>query len=340
MKETLAKISERTGFSIATISRVLNGKADKYRISKKTAEIILNDAYRSSYLLPHIAQNLRKPMNNSIGLLLPSISNPYFSEMASHIVIEAKKRNCVTVVIDTMENENFFFEGIRELMDRNVDGIIAVPCGTDSRILDKIYENGLPTVLVDRYYEKSNIPYVTCNNYKGGLMATKHLISNGHKNIVCIQGEPDSMPNKDRVMGYITAMEEAGLKEFISIVGNEFSVRNGYLETRLLLGSDNTPTAIFALSNTITLGAIKAIKEASLKIPEDISMISFDNYRYMDFMEPPITRISQPVEDMASFAVKILFEQISNHSTNANNLKFAPSLISAESVKNPRSSIL
>ena len=127
-------------------------------------------------------------------------------------------------------------------------------------------------------------------------------------------------------------MTEEGYEEHIRIVGNEFSIQNGYLETKLLLESANPPTAIFTLSNTITLGALKAIREASLKIPEDISLLSFDNYSYMDYMEPPITRISQPTEDMGKLATKILFDRIDSVPNNTSQLKLSPSLIAKESV--------
>jgi LacI family transcriptional regulator len=127
-------------------------------------------------------------------------------------------------------------------------------------------------------------------------------------------------------------MMEEGYEEHIRIVGNEFSIQNGYLETKLLLESANPPTAIFTLSNTITLGALKAIREASLRIPEDISLLSFDNYSYMDYMEPPITRISQPTEDMGKLATKILFDRIDSVPNNTSQLKLSPSLIAKESV--------
>ena len=128
-------------------------------------------------------------------------------------------------------------------------------------------------------------------------------------------------------------MKEDGFEEHIRIVGNEFSIQNGYLETKLLIESDNRPTAIFTLSNTITLGALKAIREAGLKIPEDISIISFDNYTYMDFLEPPVTRIGQPTEDMAKLATKILFDRIKSVPNNTSQLKLSPSLIAGESIK-------
>ena len=163
-------------------------------------------------------------------------------------------------------------------------------------------------------------------------MATRHLIDMGHKRIACIQGTISSNPSKERVRGYREAMIEEGFEQHIRIVGNDFSIQNGYLETKLLLESENPPTALFTLSNTITLGALKAIREASLRIPQDISLISFDNYTYMDYMEPPITRIGQPVEDMGKLATKILFDKIESMPNNTSQLKLSPSLIIGESI--------
>ena len=195
-----------------------------------------------------------------------------------------------------------------------------------------VQEGHLPVVLIDRYYDDTHLSFVTTNNHKGGLMATRHLIGMGHRRIACIQGTITSNPSKERVRGYRDAMIEEGYESDICIVGNEFSIQNGYLETKLLLESDNPPTAIFTLSNTITLGALKAIREASLKIPKDISLLSFDNYSYMDYMEPPITRISQPTEDMGKLATKILFDRIDSVPNNTSQLKLSPSLIAKESV--------
>jgi LacI family transcriptional regulator len=265
--------------------------------------------------------------------LLPSLANPYFADVASVIISEVHRRNYTTIVIDTMENAKNFNDSASVLLSRRVDGIIAVPCGTDSTLIESINDNYLPVVLIDRYYDDTHLSFVTTNNHKGGLMATRHLIGMGHRRIACIQGTVTSNPSKERVRGYRDAMIEEGFEEDIRIVGNEFSIQNGYLETKLLLESDNPPTAIFTLSNTITLGALKAIREASLKIPEDISLISFDNYSYMDFMEPPITRISQPTEDMGKLATKILFDRIDSVPNNTSQLKLSPSLIAKESVR-------
>ena len=330
MKETLSSMAERLGCSATTISRVLSGKAEKYRISEATVKAVLREARRCNYTPSATAQILRTKKSNTIGLLLPSVSNPYFADMASVIISELSDSNFTTIVVDTMESEQKLNESARSLISRQVDGLIAVPCGENGEEMEML-SGHTPLVLIDRYYENTSLPFVTTNNYQGGLDATKHLLSRGHSRITCIQGVQSSMPNKERVRGYCRAMEEAGLAENINIVGNEFSVQNGYLEAKLLMSREIRPTAIFALSNTIMLGALKAIREAGLSIPQDVALISFDNNLYMDYMTPSITRISQPVEDMSKLAVKILLDKLNGESNCNSQLRLSPMMVAGES---------
>ena len=323
-------MAERLGCSATTISRVLSGKAEKYRISEATVKAVLREARRCNYTPSATAQILRTKKSNTIGLLLPSVSNPYFADMASVIISELSDSNFTTIVVDTMESEQKLNESARSLISRQVDGLIAVPCGENGEEMEMLSSH-TPLVLIDRYYENTSLPFVTTNNYQGGLDATKHLLSRGHSRITCIQGVQSSMPNKERVRGYCRAMEEAGLAENINIVGNEFSVQNGYLEAKLLMSREIRPTAIFALSNTIMLGALKAIREAGLSIPQDVALISFDNNLYMDYMTPSITRISQPVEDMSKLAVKILLDKLNGESNCNSQLRLSPMMVAGES---------
>ena len=323
-------MAERLGYSATTISRVLSGKAEKYRISPDTVNAVLREARRCNYSPSVAAQSLRTRRSNTIGLLLPSVANPYFADMASVIITEPNSAGYTTIVVDTMESEQRLSESARSLISRQVDGILAVPCGEKGMDLEMLSAQ-IPVVLIDRYYEDTSLPYVTTNNYQGGLDATRHLLSRGHTRISCIQGVQSSMPNKERVRGYVKAMEDEGLAQDIDIIGNEFSVQNGYLETKLLMSRAQRPTAIFALSNTIMLGALKAIREAGLRIPEDVALISFDNNLYMDYMTPSITRISQPVEDMAKLAVKILLDKIKGASNCGSQLRLSPIMVAGES---------
>lgn len=333
-KETLTTIANRLGVSVTTVSRVLNGNSEKFRISHSTEERIKAEAERCHYMPSIAAQSLRTNRTRTIGLVLPSVANPYFADIASVIISESHKRGKTTIVIDSMENERYQDESIRSLVARKVDGMIVAPCGESRTLLERIDDEHIPVVLVDRYFRDTNLSFVTTNNYQGGLDATKLLLENGHKDIACIQGITSSIPNEMRVKGYMDAMKEAGLDERMVVVGNEFSVQNGYVETKLLLNRSPRPTAIFALSNTIVLGTIKAVRESGLRIPEDISVISFDNNLYLDYMLPPVTRISQPVEDMAMLATKILFEKMAEDwpAGSSTHLALAPSLVAGSSV--------
>ena len=150
-KETLSSISARTGFSITTVSRVLSGNALKYRISPKTAAVVLAEAKRCEYVPSALAQSLRTKKSKMIGLLLPSVSNPFFADMASVIIAELDKFGYMTIVVDTMESEVRMVDNARALIHRNVDGIIAVPCGDSPVALERI-EKDVPAVLVAGWY--------------------------------------------------------------------------------------------------------------------------------------------------------------------------------------------
>lgn len=332
MKPTLETIAQRTGFSTSTVSRVLTGKTQSSRISESTAESIRNAASELGYTPNLLAQNLRNGKTETIGLVVPDMSNPYFAEISSTVVAEAKRFGYTTIVTDTMENESSQKDSICALVSRKVDGMIIVPCGTDSSYLEDINRRIAPIILIDRYYEKSVLPYVATNNYQGGFDGTGILLRNGHRKIVCIQGNPDSTPNRRRIEGYRAAMKKAGLEEEIRIVGNEFTVQNGYIETKLLLNSADKPTAIFALSNTIGLGTIRAIREAGLHIPEDISLVSFDNNIYLDFLVPAITRIGQRVEEMGKMAVKLLDESVRGKRMLTSQIELSTEVILRDSV--------
>ncbi|MBQ0077173.1 MAG: LacI family DNA-binding transcriptional regulator [Bacteroidales bacterium] len=324
-------MAKRTGYSVTTVSRVISGNAASHRIPENTAKAIMDEVKRCNYTPSAIAKSLRTSKSGTIGLILPSVANPYFAEIAGAVIAEAKAKGYFTIVLDTMEQKKNMEECARILYGRQVEGMIVIPSGDDPSLLERL-DSHLPIVLMDRSYDYSTLSYVTTNNYEGGLMGTRLLIKSGHTRIACIQGEKE-MPVSERVKGYRDAMREAGLEENISISGNEFSAHCGYLETALLLSSEDRPTAIFALSSTILLGAMKAIKEHQLMIPDDIALLSFDDNLYMDYTTPVITRIRQPLEDMAKLAVKILFGRIENTLTASSQLRLSPSLITGESHK-------
>jgi Transcriptional regulators len=336
--ETINTISKRTGYSVSTVSRALSGQAEKYRISKKAVEIICQEAKRCNYVPSLLAKSLRMSKTNTIGLLVPNLDNPYFANMSTTIIVEAKAHGFSIVLVNSMEEEKNEKESLNLLCSRKVDGIIAVPSGHNAKVFEDVIEKGIPVVLIDRYFENSNMQYVTSNNYLGAVEATKYLVENGHKRIVCIQGPSFLMPVKERVRGFWDIVSDSGINDCAKVVGGEFSIQSGYVETKLVINSSDRPTAIFVLSNTILLGAIKAIRESGLTIPEDISIISFDDNKYLDFLDPAITRVAQSVEEIGILSVKLIMQNINNKEGTSSNIQIQvpPTLIVCNSVKSIR----
>ncbi len=332
-KPNIVDIAEITGFSITTVSRVLNGKGEKYRISKATQEKIKSVAEEMDYVPNEFARNLRIGKSKTIALIVPSLKNPFFSEIASVVNTEVRKYGYITLIGDSddqIENEK---TELSYLTSRSLDGMIVVPCGEEWGHLVKVQESGLPLICIDRYFEDYSLSYVSSDNYEGAYSATKYLIEQGHTDIACIQGVRHSMPNIQRVKGFTDAMKDAKIDAY-TVTGDAFSEQNGYLETKLLLSRGKRPSAIFAFSNMIAMGCLKAIKEENVRIPETISLITFDDNPYLNYIDPPLTCISQPVEDICKIAVKILFSHILDDDKTPKHVLLKCTLKVKESVKN------
>ena len=220
-------------------------------------------------------------------------------------VTEEVKRCNYTPSLLAKEDERNEQDGLSALLARRVDGIIAAPCGNDAALFASVQEGGMPLVLIDRYLPDAGmLSYVTTDNYRGAVMAAEYLLENGHRRIACIQGTPHSMPVRDRVRGFGDTLRAHGLGDRIVVTGEDFSVQNGYLETKLALAQAERPTAIFALSNLILLGVVKAVHESGLRIPDDISVVSFDDNMLFNYLDPAITCIGQPTDEIGTLAVK------------------------------------
>ena len=332
-KSNISDIAIKTGLSISTVSRVLNGKAEQFRIGKKSQQKIHEVAKELNYVPNQFAANFRTGKSNTIALIVPSLNNPFFADLTSSINAEIRKYGYTTMIGDSDENIEIEKMELQQMIAMNVDGLIIAPCNDQPNQIKQLADQGLPVVCIDRYFENLEIPFVSTDNYDGAYHATKHLIENGHSIITCIQGVQHSTPNKLRVKGFKDAMEESGLDQYL-VIGDNFSLQNGYLETRLLLHQKKMPTAIFALSNTIALGCMKALKEMNIRIPEDVSLITFDDHPYLEYLETPLSCVAQPVNDISKIAIKFLFSQINQEESNKlRQILLKPQLILKNSVK-------
>ncbi len=331
-KVSITDIAKKTGLSTTTVSRVLSGKAEQYRIAKKSQMAIKLAAKEMNYIPNHFASNLRTGKSNTIALIVPSLNNPFFANIASEINSEIRKYGYITIISDSDENSEIEKMELEQLRARNIEGLIIAPCGNQWKHIKNLYDQGLPVICIDRYFEDLDLPYVSTDNFDGAYHATQILINNGHTEIACIQGVQESTPNRLRVKGFVDALDESGIKDFC-VVGDDFTVQNGYLETKLLLQQKDKPTAIFALSNTIAMGCMRALKEEKKKIPGDISLITFDEHPYLDFLSTPLSCVAQPVSDISKIAAKFLFAMLNNKEIKVSQVLLKPEIIIKESIK-------
>ena len=331
-KVNITDIAKKTGLSTTTVSRVLSGKAKQYRIGRKSQQKVEEAAKEMHYIPNHFAANLRTGKSNTVALIVPSLANPFFASIASEINAEIRRYGYITIISDSDEDSEIEKTVLKQLRARNIEGLIIAPCGNQWGHIKDLYDQGLPVICIDRYFENLDLPYVSTDNYDGAYRATQFLIKNGHSDIACIQGVQESTPNRLRVKGFVDALEESGIKDYC-VVGDDFTVQNGYLETKLLLRQKKYPTAIFALSNTIAMGCMRALKEENVKIPNDVSLITFDEHPYLDYLSTPLSCVAQPVNDISKIATKFLFSILNDKEIGIKQVLLKPEIKIKESIK-------
>lgn len=334
---TIKTIAKHVNFSLTTVSRVLNGTSEKYRISKATQEIVLKEANKLGYIPNMAAKTLRSNRSRTIGLMVPSLSNPFFSKIASTVSKMLHAQDYVVLMSDCDNNESDEKKMLQTLQAQNLLGLIAIPLG-EIKNYEGLSASALPIVFVDRFFVDFDYFAVSTNHYKSASALVQYLVDHGHQRIACIQGDNKVISNTYRVQGYTDALAKNNLSyHYLGGVG--FTEEEGYLETKALLKSKPLPSAILALSDTILLGVLKALKEANMRIPDDISVVSFDNSNYLDYLQTPITSVAQPITQIAQLAVTLLLEQLSEdfHTSEVQNNKVLlldSELILRTSVKN------
>lgn len=308
---TIYDLAEKTGFSITTVSRALNNNKG---VSEKTRKLIIEEAANMGYYPNSIARSLTMKKSFTIGVIFTEdvvlgMNHPFFS-----VVIEGFKHRAERFGYDLIFQTRYIGKEKKSYVDhayyRGVDGVIVVCFDyTDPEVL-KLIESPIPSVILDMYTDKANVLY--SNNVYGCELAIEHLHSLGHTEIAHIADDSGSFAGKERIKGCKLAADKFGVSITDSFGdGDEpFSIERGYSAMEKLLAQDNVPTAVFASSDTMALGAIKAIRDAGLSVPKDISMVGFDDIELAQHITPALTTIRQNKELMGRRAADILINQM------------------------------
>ncbi|NWF90074.1 MAG: LacI family DNA-binding transcriptional regulator [Ignavibacteriaceae bacterium] len=335
MPYTLKDIAEKTGVSVSTVSRVLHDNSQKYKISEDTQAKVKAVAKSFGYRVNALARGLRTQKTNEIGVIVPDISNPFFSAVIKSVAGELRKKNYNFIVYDSDEDISIERSAIKSLLEKHVDGLVIASVGQDFSHIQKIREANIPFVMVDRCFDDFDADSVSVDNVKGALLAVNHLIKSGHRRIAFIQGLPGTYANETRLEGYKSALTSAGISiDENLIVGDDFRSLNGYLETKLLLKLSNPPTAIFTAGDLIALGALEACRENNISIPDDLSLITFDDPVFTTYLSPPLSAVEQPISKIAEMAIAMLYRRMKNPNDERRKVLLEPKLNVRGSVAN------
>jgi LacI family transcriptional regulator len=305
-KANIQEVAKLAGVSPSTVSRALSGYPG---ISEKTRQKIIEVARKLNYKPNYRGQILTTKSTRNIGLLITDITNPFFPELVRGAEENASEFGYTILLGNTAESEeketnylDFFSRG-------PVDGVIISASRISNEHIINLAEDGLPIVVINRILEHPKISYVSTDMEKGGYLATMHLIELGHSKIAFINGPSHSEATERRLAGYKKALAESKIRYNPNLVSFNIPVaESGYKEAIKLLGVKNPPSAIFTYNDLMAFGVIKAVKELGIKIPEELSIVGFDDIFFSSFTDPPLTTIRQPKEELGKKAVELLLK--------------------------------
>jgi LacI family transcriptional regulator len=329
-KTTIKDVAVKAEVSVSTVSRVLNGKPD---INIETKEKILKAIEELNYVPSSIARDMVMNKTHTIGLILPDITNPYFSSIARGIQHRADEFGYSIILCDTEGSIDKESNAVRLLKSKRVAGIIAALSIDSKRELSTLLKENFPIVQIDRNIPGLKVPTVTVNNFLSAKVAVNYLIECGHSKIAHIAGDLSTKTARDRLQGYQAAMKEYDFSIDPGwIMKCDFSTASGMKIMDEILGLGSVATAVFCANDLIAVGAYKAIKARGLKIPEDMSIIGHDDIELSSLITPSLTTMSLDKYEMGKKAVEAVIGQIETGRSINSEIILETNLVIRESV--------
>jgi LacI family transcriptional regulator len=322
-------VAERAGVSVTTVSHVIN---ETRPVSDELRRRVLASMDELGYQPNRLARSLRRGQTHTIGMIIPDNANPFFAEMARGVEDTSFENGYSLILCNSDGDLDKELLYTNTLVEKRVDGILFVAAGLSTdRILD-LQTRKTPLVVVDRDLPDAAVDSVLTDNAQGGWLATRHLIELGHRRIACITGPSDVTPSADRVTGYRQAMREEGIPiDEALIVKGDFRYDSAYRASTELLQMQDPPTAIFACNDLMAVAAMRAALEQGQQVPDDLSVVGFDDVRLAAFANPPLTTIAQPKYEMGVVAATMLLQRMRYHERPAHRRVFETSLVTRRS---------
>lgn len=309
---SLKDIALKAGVSTALVSYVLNNKREN-RINKETAKKIREVAGGLNYHINQLAKSLKTNKTYTIGLIVSDISNPFSASLARIIENESAKHNYTTIFGSSDEDVQKFEKLLNTFINRQVDGLILSPPAKSEKLILKLQQQGIPFVLLDRYFPDIKTNYIALDNFAASSDAVKHLINTGRKRIGMITYDSELFHLQERKRGYLSALKESNttfsktwLKQ-VDTSNNKSAIEKAVKD--LLSASPPVDAMLFG-SNMIAMWSLKYINTLTVKVPDDLALICFDQSEMLDVFYSPVTYVKQPLEEIGRSAIKVLLKNI------------------------------
>jgi len=306
---TIKQVCQLAGVSTATVSRTLKNPD---MVNEKTRERIFKAIAEAGYRPNVLASSIKTGRSNSLVVLVPNLSNPFFLKIIQGIEQAAQESGYSVLLGDTQGEAKREHEYAGMVLSNRADGLIHLDHSFPFSKIDEALAENVPMVSVcERIVSDKKYPVVELDNYSACRALANHLTSYGHQSFGVIAGQKESQIYRDRLSGIKSVLQEQGITlEDSLVVGGEYSMEAGEKGARELLSHPNKPTAIFCFNDDIAIGAIHEIKKHGLRVPDDISVVGFDNIKVSAYIDPPLTTIDQPANDMGRKAVEVVLQQI------------------------------
>jgi len=324
MRATIKDVAEKSGVSIATVSRAFN-QCDK--VDHLTRERILTVAHNLKYSPSAAARSLSTHRTETIALLLPDLFGEFFSEVIRGVDESVQGRGYHLVVSSSHNNRTEIATALHTLRGR-VDGLIVMSPNIDAETLTANIPLSLPVVLLNCQVEDGRFDVLNIDNFQGSLELVRHLIRHGHSRIAIIKGTENNLDAKERLRGYHAALIEAGLPSLTEYeVEGDFSEVSGFAAVEKLLKIDRRPTALFASNDSMAIGALSALRSHGISVPLDMIMGSFDDIPVAEYIKPSLTTVSVKINELGKTAVLRLVDALEQRNNHVNSRMLLPTTL-------------
>jgi LacI family transcriptional regulator len=328
-RPTQRDIAEMAGVSITTVSHVVNGTR---AVAPDTRAAVLRAVEETGYTGDVIARSLVTGGTRSLGVAISLLANPYFAALMQAIEREAAAAGYTVLLADTHDTARTEQDTVRALRARRVEGLLLTPAPGDGKVIGELVSLGVPTVLVDRLTTRTDVDQVGTENIQSTSALTEHLGSHGHRRIGLVSGAPGLTTSEERILGYRLGLGRAGLPWNPELVACGHSSREGGAKALdALLDLPEPPTALVVANDSMAVGVLHQARRRGLRVGQDLPVVVYDDVEWADLVEPPLTTMAQPIEDIGRQAVRLLLARIADPDRRAETLRLPPKLMHRQS---------